>query len=231
MEISTSWQKRQLHTAIYTHGDNLFIVNLLDLLPCYKANLIFMFIIDLFFNRNRTWQCFFTKNTYLPPLNFPVNQSHIGSGNHTQVIRAIWVKKPRSRFCFTDKGGVTSAGVYHPSSAVGSYGNPTGTLTPLQGNPGVLQLVRCSHSFHRRGCSISQSDIKVRGLCHVEESKTWKCGKLQTPVPGPAVLKPARWGPHKIKGSDQTDIETVFPEGSTISTAYMKYFYYNVFNF
>lgn len=53
----------------------------------------------------------------------------------------------------------------------------------------------------------------------------------QTPVPGIALLKPARWGPCKIKASDQTEIETVFPEGATISTAYIKYFYYNVFNF
>lgn len=73
----------------------------------------------------------------------------------------------------------------------------------------------------------------MRGLCHVEEDKTPKCGKLQkqTPVPEIALLKPARHGPCKIKGSDQTAIETAFPEGSTISTAYIKYLYYNVFNF
>lgn len=67
----------------------------------------------------------------------------------------------------------------------------------------------------------------------MEEAKTPNFGKLQkaTPVPGTALLKPARQRPHKIKGSDQTDIETVFHEGSTISTAYIKYFYYNVFNF
>lgn len=93
--------------------------------------------------------------------------------------------------------------------------------------------LRCSHSFHRRGCSISQRGSKVRGLCHVEEAKTPKCGKLQkqTPVPGIALLKPARHRPCKIKGSDQTAIETAFPEGSTTSTAYIKSFYYNVSNF
>lgn len=97
-------------------------------------------------------------------------------------------------FCFTHICGVTSAGICHPGSAVGSYGNPTGTLTPLQGNPWSSLSVRCSCSFHRRGCSISQSGSKVRGLCHVEESKIPKCGKLQnqTPVPGIALLKPAR---------------------------------------
>lgn len=63
------------------------------------------------------------------------------------------MKKPRSYFCFTDKGGVTSAGVCHPSSAVGSYGNPTGTLTPLQGNPGVLQLSDALTAFTEEGAA------------------------------------------------------------------------------
>lgn len=234
MEISTSWQERWLYT-LHKHGDGLLKLFMLDLLPCYKANLNFMFtfvfITDFFFNRNRICPCFFTKSTYLPLLNYSVNHSNIGTGNYTQVIRAIWMKKPRLPFCFTHKCGVTSSGVCHPRSAVGLFGNPTGTLTPLQGNPWSSPTVRCSHSFHRRWCSISQSGSKMRGLCYMEEAKTPKCGKLQkqTPVPGIALLKPARWGPCKIK--DQSDTETVFPEDSTISTAYNKYFHYNVFNF
>lgn len=140
-------------------------------------------------------------------------------------------EKARLHFCFTHKRGVTSAGTCHLAVLWALLVTPQGLS--LQGNLWSSVAVRCSHSFHRRGCSISQSGSKVRGLCHVEESKIPKCGKLQkqTPVPGIALLKPARGGSHKIKDSDQTDTETVFPEGSTISTSCIKYFYYNVFNF
>lgn len=52
----------------------------------------------------------------------------------------------------------------------------------------------------------------------------------QTPVPGKALPKPAGHRPHKVKVSDQTAIETVLPEGSAISAAYIKHFYFKVFN-
>lgn len=204
MEISASWQKRQLHTAIYRHGDSLFIINVRSASLVQNKPDLFVHHWFLFLTETGNRQCFFTKSTYLPLLNFSVNQSNIGSGSYTQVTRAVWMKKPRLHFCFTHKCGVTSAGVCHPSSAVGSYGKPPGTLTPLQSKPWSSLAVRCSHSFLRRGCSISQSGNKVTGLCHVEEAKTPKCGKLQkqTPLPGIALLKPARWGPRKIRGSE-----------------------------
>lgn len=96
-----------------------------------------------------------------------------------------------------------------------------------------LPSVRCSHSFRRRGCSISQSCSKgASGLCHMGEAKTPKRGQSQkrTPVPWRALPKPAEHGPRKVKLSDQTAVETVFPEGSATSAAYTKYFYSKVLN-
>lgn len=83
-----------------------------------------------------------------------------------------------------------------------------------------LPSVRCSHSFCRRGCIILQSG-----------GKGSEQPQKQTPVPGRAMPKPAPHRPHRVKASDQTAIETLFPEGSAISTAYIKYFYSKVFNF
>lgn len=97
-----------------------------------------------------------------------------------------------------------------------------------------LPSVRCSHSFRRRGCSIAQSGTKgASGLCHVEEAKAPKCGQPQkrTPVLGRALPRPARRKPRRVKASDQTATETVFPEGSAISAAGIKYCYSKVFNF
>lgn len=49
-------------------------------------------------------------------------------------------------------------------------------------------------------------------------------------MPWRALPKPAERGPCKVKLSDQTAIEIVFPEGSAISAAYIKYFYSKVLN-
>lgn len=49
--------------------------------------------------------------------------------------------------------------------------------------------------------------------------------------PGRALPKPARCGTPNAKVSDQTAIETVFPKGSTISAAYIKYLSFKIFQF
>lgn len=72
----------------------------------------------------------------------------------------------------------------------------------------------------------------MRGGSAMQEAKSPKCGKLQnqTPVPGIALLKPARHGPCKIKDSDQAAIKTAFSEGSTISTAYILNIFITMFS-
>lgn len=61
-------------------------------------------------------------------------------------------------------------------------------------------------------------------LCHMEEAKTPKRGQPQKQplVLGRALLKPAGHGLCRVEVSDQTVIETVFPESSAISVAYVK---------